>query len=256
MKIGVMNDPRQDIIKEINWISENEFDFVDLTIEPSGAYDFDVGRVKKALDDTGLDAVGHTNPFLPAIFPISSIRKVCLNEFKKYVEIFSELGIELMNVHPYYDRHQRSKTEKFRANLELLKNVNGFCKSKGMTLMLENYIEPFDRPSSFLKIIKEVPDLKILLDIGHANLNQKKNQCSQFLERLGDRIVHIHLSDNRGISDDHLPPGCGTINWKEITTILKKNDYDGTITLEVFSPDRDYLLFSREKLKEYWNDRR
>ncbi len=119
MKIGVMNDPTRDIIKEITWISENGFDFVDLTIEPFGAYDFDVGRVKKTLKDTGLDAVGHTNPFLPAIFPISSIRKACLHEFKKYVETFSELGIELMNVHPYYDRHQRSKTEKFKANLEL-----------------------------------------------------------------------------------------------------------------------------------------
>jgi sugar phosphate isomerase/epimerase len=37
-----------------------------------------------------------------------------------------------------------------------------------------------------------------------------------------------------------------------VIPMLKQSGYDGTITLEVFSPDRRYLLFSREKLKELW----
>jgi len=34
--------------------------------------------------------------------------------------------------------------------------------------------------------------------------------------------------------------------------MLKSFRYDGTITLEVFSSDRRYLLLSRDKLREIW----
>jgi hypothetical protein len=33
---------------------------------------------------------------------------------------------------------------------------------------------------------------------------------------------------------------------------LKEAQYDETITLEVFSRDRDYLKISREKIKKMW----
>lgn len=72
MKIGVMNYPKNDLVKEIKWISENGFDFIDLTIEPLKAYKIDVKKIKKALKNFNLEAIGHTNPFLPSIFPIQS----------------------------------------------------------------------------------------------------------------------------------------------------------------------------------------
>ncbi len=62
------------------------------------------------------------------------------------------------------------------------------------------------------------------------------------------------MSDNRaGSADLHLPLGAGLIPWNKIVTELKKYQYDGTITLEVFSRDRRYLLASRDKLLELWN---
>ena len=34
MKIGVMNNPMHDLLREIQWIGEHKFDFVDMTLEP------------------------------------------------------------------------------------------------------------------------------------------------------------------------------------------------------------------------------
>jgi sugar phosphate isomerase/epimerase len=34
---------------------------------------------------------------------------------------------------------------------------------------------------------------------------------------------------------------------------LKANGFDGTITLEVFSPDRHYLEYSRDLLRRMWD---
>ena len=34
---------------------------------------------------------------------------------------------------------------------------------------------------------------------------------------------------------------------------LKRCGYDGTITLEVFTPDRHYLTYSRDVLRKMWD---
>jgi len=65
-------------------------------------------------------------------------------------------------------------------------------------------------------------------------------------------VVQKFFSDNKGKEDDHLPLGCGNIEWEKIIKIIKKFKFNKTITLEIFSPDRDYLLLSRDKLKSWW----
>jgi len=251
MKIGAMNHPLNDLTKEIKWISDNGFDFIDLTIEPTRAYSFDIKKVKDVLQGYGLEAIGHTNPFLPAIFPVDLIRDACLREFRRYITIFSQMDIKLMNIHPFYSAPFYSDEMKIKANIKLIKEVNRMCCEEGIVLMLENFIAPFDRPEVFSMILNEVPDLMIHLDVAHCNINQKENLTSEFFRLLGDRIIHLHFSDNRGTEDDHLPLGCGNIKWNEIIKTVKGAGYDRTITLEVFSPDRDYLLISRDKLKKW-----
>jgi sugar phosphate isomerase/epimerase len=64
----------------------------------------------------------------------------------------------------------------------------------------------------------------------------------------------VHFSDNKGGTTDlHLPLGAGLISWDKVINSLKKYEYDGTITLEVFSRDKRYLLASRDKVYELWN---
>jgi sugar phosphate isomerase/epimerase len=73
------------------------------------------------------------------------------------------------------------------------------------------------------------------------------------LQAFHDRLAHVHLSDNFGKREDlHLPLGAGAIDWRSIISMLKSFRYHGTITLEVFSSDRRYLLLSRDKLREIW----
>jgi len=248
MKIGVMNNPRNSLLEEIKWIAENGFDFIDLTIEPPGAYDIDIKETKKLLDYFNLSVIGHTNPFLPFIFPIEEIRRVCLKEFRKYINIFSELGITLVNIHPTYYGPSFSDDDKIRENINFLKKINELCRKNGVSLMVENFLKPFDSPETFEKILEEVPGLNVHLDIGHCNINHPENLTENFFKIFGHKIVHLHFSDNKGERDDHLPLGCGNIDWKNIVKILKDFGYDSTITLEIFSPDRDYLLMSRDKL--------
>ena len=77
----------------------------------------------------------------------------------------------------------------------------------------------------------------------------------EYLDRLGDKLMHVHLSDNDGTADQHLPLGAVVRNptdWPAHIKKLKASGYDGTITLEVFSEEKKHLLSSRELLRGWW----
>lgn len=64
-----------------------------------------------------------------------------------------------------------------------------------------------------------------------------------------------HLHDNKGGSADlHLPLGAGTIELDYYVQRLQAAGYDGTITLEVFTPDKHHLSYSRDVLRRVWDE--
>jgi len=69
----------------------------------------------------------------------------------------------------------------------------------------------------------------IALDVGHANT---VGQVDLFLDSFMKKIVHVHVSDNDGSFDHHLPIGKGTINWKKIVATLTKNRFNGFVMIE------------------------
>ncbi|WP_232461728.1 sugar phosphate isomerase/epimerase family protein [Thermococcus pacificus] len=76
---------------------------------------------------------------------------------------------------------------------------------------------------------KNFDEIGVTFDVGH--LNTTTRNFDRFLELFGKRIVHIHLHDNSGNRDEHLPVGDGTVPWKEalpklppVTRALEVND--------------------------------
>ena len=53
-------------------------------------------------------------------------------------------------------------------------------------------------------------------------------------QRFGNRLRHVHLSDNAGRGwDSHLPPGQGVLALDEFLDDLVACGYTGTVSLEV-----------------------
>jgi sugar phosphate isomerase/epimerase len=106
----------------------------------------------------------------------------------------------------------------------------------------------FADPEDFAEVFARFPRLEFTLDTGHARIGGRGDRKAvEFIERFSTRLGHVHAGDNFGRRDDHLPIGAGTCDFKTIVKALKAVAYDQTVTLEVFSPDRDYLRISREK---------
>ena len=139
-------------------------------------------------------------------------------------------------------------------NIEGLARLVDSADKIGMTIMMEN-MPNFSRVSQIKPILEAVPGAKFLLDAGHANLDSPYNHSEELLAHFGERLAHVHVSDNRGGHDDtHLPLGVGNIKWLKVVKALKNVGYDGTITIEVFGDDDDYLVMSRDKLKKLWDN--
>jgi len=64
------------------------------------------------------------------------------------------------------------------------------------------------------------------LDVGHLNIAKKQGFKDKDLlkevEQIAKHVRHIHLTDNFGYSDSHLPPGMGNVPFKEIFQELDK----------------------------------
>jgi len=256
MRFGGMNNPMIDIIEEIDVMAELGFDFLDLTLEPEETYSatVDVPKIVKALAECNMGLVGHTAWYLPVASPFPELREVAIRELERCMRVFRDLGTDRMNVHPFTRVPLHDEDWVIGQNIDALARLADFGREIGIKIMLEN-MPHFSRVAQIKPILEAVPDAGLLLDVGHANLDTPYNYSEELLAHFGERLEHVHVSDNRGSHDDmHLPLGVGNINWLRVVRALKNVGYDGTITIEVFGDDDDYLVMSRDKLQYLWEN--
>jgi sugar phosphate isomerase/epimerase len=256
MLIGAMNHPARDVFQEMEWMARLELQFIDLTLEPPAAASWrvDPHAVRAALDRHGLGVVGHTAYYLPMASAIEEIRQASIVELKRCIQAFGIIGAKWMNIHP--DRHAPMHDRSFfiEKNIETLRELLPFAKECGVGLMIENLPGDYNSARQLGELLDPLPELGLHLDIGHANLMVPHNVTEEILRAYGSRLRHVHLHDNKGGNADlHLPLGTGTVDLPRSVRALQSCGYDGTITLEVFSPDQHYLCYSRDRLREEWD---
>ncbi|MDP9225040.1 MAG: sugar phosphate isomerase/epimerase [Actinomycetota bacterium] len=252
-----MNFPGRSVAKEIHRIAEEGFDFLDLTLEPPAAWLPDGNEVARLCGDLGLKIVGHTAYYLPIASTFVELRTTARDLFRRALDTFADAGVEMVNVHPD-QRVPMQAVERLRAaNADAIGDLVADAGERGIKIMVENLDRLFAEVEDIAAILDAVPDAGFHLDIGHANLRlglHERNRTAAFLEALGDRLMHVHVSDNSGGAEDrHLPLGAGNIDWKGAIRALKGAGYDGTVTLEIFSREREHLRTSRRLWLEWWS---
>ncbi len=247
-----MNNPGRDPFKEIKRIADLGFDFVDLTLEPpkARADKLDARRLKIALENRGLSVVGHTAYYLPFASAFDAIHLAAIAEAERCLQLFATVGASVMNLHLDNRVPGHDPTWIRGRNQEAIARLLPTAESLGITLMVEN-VEG-DDADALAPVLDALPSVGLHLDIGHANIGTRKSHSRSLLERYGSRLKHVHLSDNKGKSDDHLAIGAGTVDWKGELRALKTLGYDGTFTLETFYGDSELLTYSRNKVSTIW----
>ena len=254
MKIGMMNDPAVDAIGEAQWAAEHGFDFLDLTVEgpAAGIETLDVAALQSILQSTGLGIIGHTAWYLPFGSPIKEVRAGAVAAVRSMFAAFAALGASYVNVHVDRGINAFTYDDTLHWNAESFGQLAEYARDEGIIVMIENVPNNFNNPKAFRTLLGAHPDLRFHLDIAHACV--KGDKTADFLKAHSGKLVHVHISDNKRTNDDHLPLGVGQIDWPEQIGLLRGTGYDGTITLEVFTPDRDFVITSKDRLRQLWHD--
>jgi sugar phosphate isomerase/epimerase len=252
--VGSMNDPRVPLERELRRIADAGFDFVDLTLEPPGAWPADGAAVGRLLAELELGAVGHTAFYLPIASPLPELRETAHRLFVQALDVFAAAGIGLANVHPDPAPTVLAADAPSR-NADSVARLAEAAEERGLRLMVEN-LGRLGTVDELRPLLEAAPDAGFHLDVGHANLGLgagEPNRTAALLEAFGDRLAHVHVSDNRGVDDLHLPLGAGTIDWPAAVAALKAAGWDGTVTLEIHAQERAHLETSRRLWLDWWN---
>ncbi len=254
MQLGMMNDPKLDALDEARWAAEHGFDFLDLTIEGPAAdlEQLDVAALKQVLHNAGMSVVGHTAWFLPFASPAERVRRAAVAEVAAALPTFAELSARVVNVHIVNGVSSFGRAAMLQANGQSFAELAELAAPHGIQIIVEHPPDKSMSIDDIRKVLDADDRLGFHLDVGHANVGG--DRLEGLLKAFGERLAHVHFSDNRGRSDDHMPLGSGRIDWPRAIGMLKAIGYDSTITLEVFATDRDYLLQSAEKVRQWWAD--
>ncbi len=143
------------------------------------------------------------------------------------------LGAQVAVMHPT-DLHRDQVTvpatlARVRARLERLL---GECARLDLRLAVE-YMLPhlIGNTQELLWLYDRLPHdrLGFCFDFGHASFT---GRLPWTLHALRDRISTTHVHDNRGGGDDHLLPGEGRVDWRQVTAVLDDIGYAGPMILE------------------------
>ena len=262
MLYGAMNFPVKPVLEELESLAALGFDFLELAMDPPAAQYTAVRNQKAellaALERHNMQLVCHLPTFVSLADLTDSIRQASLAEVLKALETAAALAVEKVVAHPAAISGMGVFVPELARQhaIESLAVIASKASELGVSLCLENMF-PRNRfgveVGEFRDIFNRFPTLQLTLDTGHAHIGSPRGKrIMRFIEAFADRIGHIHVSDNFGKEDNHLPIGSGTIPFTKIVAALKKTGYDGSVTFEVFTPDREYLQLSRHKFDQIW----
>lgn len=150
-----------------------------------------------------------------------TVRTVTKDKLKKAVEMANILNARGIVCHGgynkwYFDGHKQVWLD---ASLDTWQEILQGA-GKDMPVIIENIFE--EEPSTLIELFGHFKDknLYYCFDSGHFNLFSIV-PVEKWLSPLKGKIMEMHLHDNHGTSDEHLPIGMGTFPFRELKTFVK-----------------------------------
>jgi len=258
MRFGAMNFPLRPVVEEIKAIGALGFDYLELTLDAPLAHhavvDAQRAEILATLADTGLGLVCHLPTFVASTDLTPALRQASRDEIRRSLDTAAALNAEKVVAHPPAVGPMGALAMDIVTPLvaEAMAEMLTHAESIGMSICLENMFPRYRTGVDidfFKPLLETHPELRLTLDIGHAFIDGPGDRrLLRFIETLGQRIGHLHVSDNKGKRDDHLPVGKGKIPFDRVARALQRHTRIDTITLEIFTPCRQDLVQSRNAI--------
>jgi sugar phosphate isomerase/epimerase len=180
-----------------------------------------------------------------SICEVERVRRIeAMDEFKRAIDVSEDLPFSRMVLHMGGSR-ETADPRKRDAAFSSLEHLVLHAHHAGVTLAVENTTSEMGDPAYLRAFVDEtrLTGLRFNFDIGHANLADglAEERIEKSLAPLQDLVASVHLHDNHGEKDEHLPPYDGAIDWNAAIPLLRSTPIeDIPIVVELkekFGPD-------------------
>jgi sugar phosphate isomerase/epimerase len=255
-QIGVVGRNRQGILEDLKFAIKNKFEWYEIQGSDT-KFDLSPDKIKKIrrfLKKSNLNLRLHIPFFLPIASSISEVSKASFDFAKKEIILAKKVNAKGITIHSGKLDHAFRKEiieKQIKILVKNLKEIVKFARKYGIEIGLENSWKEslVITPSEILKMVKLVPGLKIVLDIGHANAAGL--DPIKYFEKVRKYLSAVHVHDNKGSFDEHLPIGKGNIKFKEFVKKCKELKFYGPFIIEIF-PKKN-ALESRKTFLKFWD---
>ncbi len=185
------------------------------------------------------------------------------------IEAAKTVGVKYAVMHPNaptVPQKTFNRKEQFDSVMQYLSPFAEHAAKLGVNVVVENMrvIPTFVASHRYAQTPDELCDVADALgigvcwDFGHANISGIKQ--SEGLAYVGNRLKVLHINDNFGIGDDHVPPFVGNIDWKDAMHGIHEIGFDGLLNFEIATGKiptelrpalAKYLVDTAEILKSY-----
>lgn len=138
--------------------------------------------------------------------------------------------------------------EILRYNLSFYQSLLEYSVKTGVKIALENmfgynpdtgkfcitYFSLAEDILEFLDYAEEKEQFVICFDTGHANIIGRDTPAD-YIRKFDQALKLLHIHDNYGEKDDHMPPFFGNIDWQDTMAALREIRYNGVLSLEASS---------------------
>jgi len=143
--------------------------------------------------------------------------------YREVIALCKVLNIDNIVTHAEFNYHSDFPIDKQFENAYFLwHTLCGQLKVAGIRLNIENHYE--EEPGYLIMLMKKInsPYFGMCVDIGHSNAFSNLDMEKWLYEYPAGSIKEVHLADNKGDGDTHLPLGGGNIDFTRFFEILSK----------------------------------
>lgn len=201
--------------------------------------------IKEYCQSIGLD-IAHTHaPCYCELEANKLFEEYYQNIFKNAIKATHYLGADTICINAIIvPDHENNYKKNMELNVKFYTSLLPIMKEYGVKVAVGNRDaldpvrkvsgpSPISSAEKLLDLIENLNDdmFVVCFDTGHAYAAGQ--EPSHMLKLLDGKVKVLHIHDNDGLNDLHLPPTFGTIDWNKLCKTLKETGFNGYVSTQV-----------------------
>lgn len=210
---------------------------MEVSMAADGYKDINYKELEALSRKYGVELWSYHLPFHPfsEIDPSSldgEIRKHTIEYFTELIQKGSDIGIDKFVVHPSGERiYDEERADRMKYSMESMDKLAEIAYQNGACIAVEDLPRTClgNTAEEILQLISVNDKLRVCFDTNHL----LKEDPIHFMDKVGDKIITVHISDFDFVNERHWLPGEGKIDWKAFMEKFNTIGYKGVWMYEI-----------------------